>query len=191
VITGSSSDKDQRYRQILALIDRLGRLIASERWSDQVNPAQMSALDYLLRSNRFSHAPSHVADYLGTTRGTMSQTLKTLARKGFVEEHRSQEDRRSISYELTQAGRQLVQQPSDLMEALKNLPEQDCKLLEGVLTQSLSDVISRREGRAFGLCKDCRYHKAAANKQGEGGYCTLLNLSLQPEEADLICHEYA
>jgi DNA-binding MarR family transcriptional regulator len=84
--------------QIRALINRLARLDAAETWEVDLNPAQLAALDYLVRANRFSRAPSQVAEYLGTTRGTMSQTLKSLVRKGYLTERGSESDRRSISY---------------------------------------------------------------------------------------------
>ncbi|MFC6657468.1 MarR family transcriptional regulator [Roseibium salinum] len=86
------------------LIDRLSRLIAAEEWNGPLNPSQFAALSYLARANRFSRAPSHVADYLATTRGTASQTLKALARKGLIAETRSQEDKRSIRYDVTDHG---------------------------------------------------------------------------------------
>ena len=39
--------------------------------------------------------------YLGTTRGTMSQTLKALENKGYVAGEPSETDKRSLSYALT------------------------------------------------------------------------------------------
>ncbi len=95
-------------QQIRGLITRLARIDAGEGWADDLNPAQRAALDYLGQANRFSRSPSHVAEYLGTTRGTMSQTLKVLVRKGYVTELRSEADKRTISYALTQAGRNAI-----------------------------------------------------------------------------------
>ena len=68
------------------LIDRLTRLAAAEEWNGPLNPSQFAALNYLARANRFSRATSHVADFLATTRGTASQTLKALSRKELIAE---------------------------------------------------------------------------------------------------------
>ncbi|MDG1431396.1 MAG: MarR family winged helix-turn-helix transcriptional regulator [Paracoccaceae bacterium] len=62
-------------------------------------------MDYLGQANRFSRSPSHVAEYLGTTRGTVSQSFKSLVQKGYVTEHRSKFDKRIISFELTASGK--------------------------------------------------------------------------------------
>ena len=62
--------------RIRTLIERLAKITTAVDWQDGLNPAQYNALSYLALANRYSRSPSHVADYLCTTRGTASQTLK-------------------------------------------------------------------------------------------------------------------
>lgn len=170
---------------IRAVIKRLARLDAAEVWETDLNPAQIAALDYLARANRFSRAPSHVADYLGATRGTTSQTLKALMRKGYVAEHRSKTDKRSISYTVTDLGRAQIAGQGRLMEALEALPERQRRELSQVLSSVLKRQLTATGGRLFGVCKTCRYHRS----EGDRAYCALLSLPLLAEEADQICHE--
>jgi predicted transcriptional regulator len=59
------------------LIDRLERLTRAGEGLG-LNPAQWEALRFLARANRFSRSPAAVADYLASTRGTVSQTLIAL-----------------------------------------------------------------------------------------------------------------
>ncbi len=66
------------------LIERLDRLVRSGESGHGLNPAQWEALRYLARANRFSRNPAALADYLGSTRGTVSQTLIALEQKGHV-----------------------------------------------------------------------------------------------------------
>ncbi|MCP4209391.1 MAG: MarR family transcriptional regulator [Shimia sp.] len=170
---------------IRELIVRLARLNASQTWHDDLNPAQVSALKYLSRANRFSRSPSHVADYLGTTRGTMSQTLKALDRKGYVSENRSETDKRSISYDLTQDGTRAALHPATLDPMLSDLPEDEQKSLEQALTNTLISLLKKNGSKAFGVCKTCRHHQQKQNMR----YCNLLQLPLETVEADQICHE--
>jgi len=171
--------------QIRVLINRLARLDAAETWVDALNPAQIAALEYLARANRFSRAPSHVADYLGTTRGTMSQTLKALVRKGYVSERRSESDKRSISYNLSDAGRSLAARRGDLIDVINVLPDAEMRHLGDSLSAILERHLSQNNGRAFGLCNACAYHRVTKN----GANCALLSLALAPEESNQICHE--
>ncbi|MGF1562645.1 MAG: MarR family winged helix-turn-helix transcriptional regulator [Geminicoccaceae bacterium] len=178
---------DTRDQQRLAaLLERIGRIQAADEWSDALNPAQRAALAYLARANRFSRAPSQVADYLAATRGTVSQTLKALARKGLVSETRSAQDRRSIAYSLTEAGRAACARQSALDEAIGGLEPAEAAVLANGLEGLVKDALLRRGMRAFGVCRTCRYHEA----RPLGGYCRLLHEELAPVECQQICHEH-
>ena len=172
--------------RIRELLDRLSRLSAAEEWSDDLNTAQRGALAYLARANRFSRAPSHVADYLCTTRGTASQTLKALDRKGFVEQTRHLSDGRSVAYSVTDKGQSALRGESDLNRAVNTLPQEDAEAFATVLEDILRGALSRRGGKSFGLCHSCRHHQ----KNENGAHCALLNLPLSASEARQICHEH-
>ncbi|MFV0512041.1 MAG: MarR family winged helix-turn-helix transcriptional regulator [Jhaorihella sp.] len=172
--------------EIRALLDRLCRLSAADDWQDGLNPSQVAVLAYLGRANRFSRSPSHVAAYLGATRGTVSQSLKSLLSKGFVRERRLPGDRRSISFELTGQGVAALGRRRVLDDALGDLAPERLADLGAALTDVLRDVLRRRGGKGFGLCRSCAFHRHGT----EGRYCTLLNLALSEEEAGQICHEH-
>lgn len=172
--------------RIRALIERLSRLAEGEDWSNDLNPAQMSALRYLSRANRFSRAPSHVAAFSGSTRGTVSQTLRALERKGLVTETRSERDRRSIVYETTDAGRALATDGKGFDAALDSLFAAEAGDLEQLLDKVLRQLLLDRGGRSFGICRQCRFHEV----RPMGGYCRLLSVDLDQHETRQICHEY-
>ena len=167
------------------LITRLARLNAAETWGDDLNPAQMSAIGYLARANRFSRSPSHVAEYLGTTRGTMSQTLKALVRKGYVSEVRSETDKRSISFDLTPEGAKVAAGSGALESVINAIPAQEKAALEQTLLTALLTLVDQNDGRAFGVCSMCRHHQ----HQNGAPFCGLLNLPLMSKETHQICHE--
>ena len=65
-------------------LERLTRLMRAGEHEGGLNPAQWEALRYLARANRFSRTPAALADFLGTTRGTVSQTVIALERTGHL-----------------------------------------------------------------------------------------------------------
>ena len=170
---------------IRELITRLARLNAAETWNDDLNPVQVAAISYLARANRFSRRPSFVAEYLGTTRGTMSKTLRSLERKGYVSEIRSITDKRSISYDLTPDGEKIAARSNILDLALSSMPEQQKMQLENALSAALLTLVNNNNGRAFGVCKTCLYHQHLNGKP----YCNLLKQPLEFEDAEKICNE--
>jgi DNA-binding MarR family transcriptional regulator len=168
------------------LIDRLTRLAAAEEWNGPLNPSQFAALSYLARANRFSRAPSHVADFLATTRGTASQTLKALARKDLIAETRSDEDKRSIRYDVSAPGLEVLQSPSSLEKAIDTLPPEVNASLASSLKALVLTMLHQRGGRSFGICRTCCHHEA----KDTGGHCRLLNVPLSPTDAAQLCHEH-
>jgi len=179
--------KKTNQKYIKELIDRLGRISAADEWEKDINPTQWTALSYLARANRFSRSPSQVSDFMATTRGTVSQTLKALARKELIEEARSEHDKRSISYSITKEGRALFNKASTIEDAMSGLSDEETAPLLAGLEAVLRSALKQREMRAFGVCETCKYH----SKKTSGGFCKLLNESLSAAEAKQICHEYS
>ncbi|SDU40355.1 MarR family winged helix-turn-helix transcriptional regulator [Stappia sp. ES.058] len=171
--------------RIRSLVNRLARLDAGADWEADINPAQRAALDYLVRANSFSRSPSVVADYLGNTRGTVSQTLKSLARKGFVAEERSTADKRSISYRVTDAGLREASRSGPLAEALFEIREPDLLALANDLEGLLRRAVRAGGNKPFGICRNCLHFRPG----DEGGFCSLLSLPLETDETTQICHE--
>lgn len=172
---------------IMEMLERIGRLTQSEQWTNDLNPTQLAALKYLARANRFSRAPSHVADYLGTTRGTVSQTLKALVRKGLIAEVRSVQDRRSIRYDLQTGHEQALDIDTSIAKTVAQMANDEQQKLSESLRHLLSTTLKMRNNRTFGICKTCKHHRK--DVQGKA-HCALLNVDLKPHQNTQICHEH-
>lgn len=163
-----------------SLIDRLSRLHAAARRRPGLSDAQLSALDYLDQANAFSRSPSAVADYLDATRGTVSQTLRALARKGLIVAAEDPADRRSLRYDLTAQGRAMLRTGTGLAD--------HGGALEAALGALVGRMVAARGGRSFGICRTCRFHQV----QADGSHrCALLGVALAPPETGRICREHA
>lgn len=178
---------DRAVERLGALIERVARLRAADDWAMEINPTQAAALSYLSRANRFSRSPSQVADYLATTRGTVSQTLRALERKGLIAQEAGLPDRRRLGYAITEAGAAVLTRGSGVEAALAALSPPARAALEDALSDLLRRLLRQRGGRSFGLCATCRHHR----RDGDAASCALLNVPLSPHDATLICHEHA
>lgn len=167
-------------------LERLTRLIVADDWLGELNPTQRAAIKYLTLANRFSRAPSQVAEYLATTRGTVSQTLKTLTRKGFVRQITSSTDKRWVSYEVTSKGRAVIENTSAIDKVIKKLNHSSIENLEQGLKELLREMLRERNNVAFGICHQCTHHQETS----KGRFCQLLNEPLSRADSRLICHEF-
>ncbi|MFC3075940.1 MarR family winged helix-turn-helix transcriptional regulator [Shinella pollutisoli] len=174
------------------LIDRIERLSRGGVPVHGLNPAQWDALRYLSRANRFSRTPAGLAAYLGSTRGTVSQTLIALEEKGFVHKRASERDRRSVDLGLTEKGTAALGDDPLLLLArdVAEATGDEASTVVALLQQTLRAAIRRNGGRAFGLCRTCRYFRAGNDPaSGEPHHCTLLNEPLSEADSGGICLE--
>jgi MarR family transcriptional regulator, organic hydroperoxide resistance regulator len=177
------------------LFDLLERITSLTRvWFRQhpllsdIQPIQLSALVYLARCNRYSNTPLAVTDYLGLTKGTVSQSLKALETKGLIVKSPDTRDKRSVHLELTEEARVLlgaVMPPAFLHDATQQMGAQAVEL-ESLLAELLRNVQRTEDVPSFGLCKTCRFHQHVAGAP----FCGLTQEPLAHTDIELICREH-
>lgn len=174
------------------LIDRLERLARVGEHDDGLNPAQWEALRYIARANRFSRTPAALADYLGSTRGTVSRTVASLEEKGHVSRDSSARDGRSVTLALTPRGEQTLERDPLLAMA------RDIELATGAdigdlldgLRRTLRQAIARNDGRPFGACQGCQHFRGNTRPSSrQPHHCALLDETLSDADSQAICVE--
>lgn len=177
------------------LFDLLERLSSLTRvWFRQhplladLQPIQLSALLYLARCNRYSNTPLAVTEYLGLTKGTVSQSLKALETKGLIVKTQDVADKRSVHLSLTEPARALLGEvmPPAFLAAASARMGADAADLERLLGDLLRTIQRSEDVPGFGLCKTCRFHR----KTAAGGFCELTQEPLAAAERELICREH-
>lgn len=178
-------------RNISELVDRVGRIIHAIQFSNGLNPAQWEALRFLSRANSYSRSPGALAEYLGSTKGTVSQTLIALESKGYVVRNRSESDRRSINIELTDDGLELVgQDPLAMLEgAVSDLAVADRENFARSMDTLIKNMQRARGQAEFGVCGEC-VHNRSDGEFGENCHCLLRDEVLAFDELAQICLEF-
>lgn len=154
-------------------VNRLCRIAHSLQYAQGLNPAQWDALRYIAQANKYSTTPGNLAEYLRTTKGTVSQTLIALETKGLVERIRCDADRRKVRLALTAAGRAMLQNdPMRLIElASAGLPQEHQDVVHAAITKIVGQLCSRKDGPQFGVCGDCSHLDRACDTGGCAGAC--------------------
>jgi DNA-binding MarR family transcriptional regulator len=131
---------DEIASDIVDVVERLGRLVRSRGYACDLNPSQWEALRYLGRCNRFSNNPSALASFLSATKGTVSQTVSSLERKGLLSKVPRPGQGRSLSLVLTDKGRALLKKdPQGELESAASELGTDAALLAGHLGNLLAE----------------------------------------------------
>lgn len=152
-------------------------------------PVQHEALQYLTCCNRYSDTLAALTDYLGLTKGTVSQTVKVLEAKDLITKLKDPIDKRVTHLQITASGREYLAKtnpPELFLQALESLSEQQKTELKQLLDVFLRSYHNHTKRNQFGICAQCHYHLKLEN----GLQCGLTKDSLSDEDARLICREF-
>ena len=178
-------------RVIAELILHLGCLASREALVEGLTPAQWAVLRYFARANRFSRTPSAFAAFHGTTRGTASQTIKSLESQAYLMRMRSEADGRSAQLDLTDKARAiLAKDPLEaLVRAADALPPGARGHFANGLQRMLGQVARERGKPPFGTCSSCEHLKGdGCCPDGQAFYlCGFASEPLLLGELDDLC----
>ena len=172
---------------LVEMLLHLGRIAHGDSTTPGLTAAQWTVLRYLSGANRFSRTPSAFAEFHGTTRGTASQTIKSLVALGYLTQTRSATDGRSTRLDLTDRAQEiLVQNPfEDLARTLDALPAGVRERFANTLQCILCQVAQEKGKHPFGTCLSCSY------LQGQAAFvCTFLDQALDGDEIGQFCINY-
>ena len=178
-------------RTVAELVAQLGRMTYGESFANGLTPAQWTALRYFSRANRFSRTMSAFAEFHATTRGTASQTIKSLAQSGYLTRKRSKTDGRSVHFNLTHKSKKMLSDDpfEALVGAAGTLSESEYRTVARSLERMLYKLAQKEGKRLFGMCTNCKYFKQDdCSQKSESDYiCTLMDEPLEEAEIEQLC----
>ena len=182
-------------RATAELIVHLGRIAQGDGFASGVTPAQWTALRYFASANRFSRKPSAFAEFHGTTRGTASQTVKSLVAQGYLLRTRSEADGRSTRLDLTDKARAILgHDPFEaLVGAVGALPPSVRNQVANGLERMLDNIARERCKRTFGTCASCEHLEGDGCCQDKKPpyRCGWLDEPLAESELQEVCINFA
>lgn len=183
----------ENNREAHDLIERLCNLVRADVRvicnEHGIRPVQLEALGFLTQCNRYSDTPQAVAEYLGLTKGTVSQTLKVLEKKGLLRKHSDSEDKRLVHLKPTARGRRLVERavPAPALTlGIGRLSNAERQVTVDSLRVLLRSVQQANELKTFAPCHTCRFNQ----RRKTGYFCELTQEPLDAQDIELLCREH-
>jgi DNA-binding MarR family transcriptional regulator len=180
---------------LLGILDRLANLLRADL--RRVGAAQglqavhLQALIYLAQANRFSNTPQALAEYLGLTKGTVSQSLMLLDRRSLVERYEDELDRRVVRLRLAQAGEELLE-GAGLHElwrgAMRDVRASRIRSVVSALRETMFLLQARAGGCNFGTCETCQHWE---RRSARVYHCAWYGERLSLAESRLLCRAHA
>lgn len=185
---------DKSAAQFFDLLDRLGNLVRVNLRATGnqygLQPVHLQALIYLSIANRYSNTPQALTEYLGLTKGTVSQSLLLLHRRGLIERQADLGDKRLVRLMLTESGAQLlkeIQFVPEWTQVITRIAPQRNKIALAVLKELFLSLQLGAGNRSFGVCNTCQYNL----HEGPRSYrCGLTEEKLSLPDTRMICREH-
>lgn len=148
-----------------------------------LNLVQLEALVYFDNANRYSDTAASLTEYLALTKGTVSQTIKALERRGLLTKVVDASDARVQHCALTEAGQTIARRarPAELLRGLE-----DSATHTDALEALLRALQRQNQHRSFGVCKSCRHF----GRRSRGGRCGLTGEALSIGDSGRMCREH-
>ena len=181
-------------KKIIIALERISEAYKVLLWEQSkiygLSPIQIQIIIFIrYHKDEFSKV-SYLSEEFNVTKATVSDTIKTLLKKEYIQKEPDPEDSRSYRILLTQEGKKLADNvstyPTPLLDAIQTTtPSQKKELYSSLLTTikhlNRSDIISMNR-----MCFSCRHLK----KDGRNYYCNFLKQSLQQEDLRMDCPEH-
>jgi MarR family transcriptional regulator, negative regulator of the multidrug operon emrRAB len=179
---------------IFDVVERMAALIRAEERKNctehGLQTVHLQVLDYLSRCNKYSDTPAALANYLGMTRGTVSQTVLLLTNKGYIKKTTDAVDRRVVHLSLLPEGENTLEKArsSDLFNRATGLLPDNClDEYDEVLVSLLRALQKSNQSHTFGQCKTCKFFTPKA----DGFLCGLTHEALTEVDSGKICQEHS
>ena len=175
------------------LIERISTLLRSEERKKYaaigLQPIHGQVLEYLAKCNKYSNTHASVAEYLGLTKGTVSQSIQILERKKFLQKTIDSLDGRVMHLSLTEIGHALIDElkPLDIFrQAEAKVSHLEFDSIQNALQSTLGLLQKVNHSKSFGLCRSCSYFTVEAHHY----QCGLTDEALDRDDTDKICRDH-
>lgn len=178
--------------RLFDLVESIGALLRSELRRlgapHGLEPVHLQALAYLARANRYSDTPIAVAEFLGLTKGNVSQRLIALEKAGLLRRRPDRDDARVVHLVPTAKAQTLLEalSPPPAWRTATAAVAGDQEGVETALATLLSALQGANGRRTFGQCRSCRFLQ-----RKDGAFtCGLTHDPLEPDHTLRLCREH-
>jgi DNA-binding MarR family transcriptional regulator len=180
---------------LLGILDRISNLLRADLKkagaAQGLQAVHMQAMLYLLEANRFSNTPLALADYLGLTKGTVSQSLMLLDRNNLIERYQDEDDRRVVRLRLSYEGEEWLRHSGvhELWKsATRDLSAHRIRTVVSTLRDAMFRIQDESGSANFGTCETCEHW---GRRSARSFHCEWFGERLSLSESRLICRAHS
>lgn len=186
------SNRDKLPATLLELLNCLSRALRDDLRQRSIEHGLLrvhwEVLWFLRAANRYSNNLQALTAYLGQTKGSVSQSVQLLERRGLLRREPDSKDRRVTRLVLTDAGRAVLAQIESnkaWADAVQALPRAAVADTTTALTMLLRQWQQDTGAATFGVCRSCSCFQVEARGRFR---CGVTGEALSSFDSGQICH---
>lgn len=176
-------------------MERLSEALKALLWEKAktfgISPIQIQILLFVFNHRTDICNVSYLAKEFNLTKATISDAVKVLFKKGYLDKDHTPMDRRRYNLKLTQKGIVLVNQLSEyaspISEGLSSFNENELIGVFDTLSKLIFQLNQRDIIQVQRMCFNCIHYKGDKKNKH---YCNLLESPLKKQEIRLDCNEF-
>lgn len=181
--------------KILNGLERLSEALKALLWEKAkvygISPIQIQILLFIANHKIDICNVSYMAKEFNVTKATISDAVRVLLKKEFLEKDFSPVDNRRYNLSITTLGNELVGNLSEYAipfeQELSIFKEQDLSTVYDTLTKLIFQLNQRNIIQVQRTCYMCKYY---TGDKKNSHYCNLLKSELKKQEIRLDCNEF-
>ena len=181
--------------KVIIGLERIGEVFKTLLWQKAkvhgISPIQIQILLFISKSNPNLANVSYLAKEFNVTKPTISDAVRVLLKKGYVEKDYSLADNRRYNLQLSISGKELIEELLDYHLPISNeiqaINEEELKVCFDTISKLIYQLNQKGIIQVQRICYGCKYYDG--DKQ-DSHFCKLLEKKLLSQEIRLDCLEY-
>lgn len=181
--------------KIVAGLDRISQvfkiLLLEKSKTYNLSPIQIQLLIFIAYHSEEKTTVSYLSLEFNLSKPTISDTIKTLEQKQFINKIVDKKDTRSYTIELTEKGKNIVFETETFVNPLTELITNSKQKDKLVLWDNIVNIIKQlNELKIISVQRTCLKCKYYSNNNNNNSFCNLLNQKLKREDIRIDCEEF-
>lgn len=192
------SQKNAVEEMLLDGLSRIGMALRSESWNlsakESLNPTQFQVMTLV---NKSTHplTVTELAEKIGVTKASLSDTVSALESKGFLKKKKSETDQRSSHLHLTASGKKIMDRlkgwPEEMIQSLEHFNDQEKGQFLSLISKLIQGLQEQGKIAPAKMCFNCKYFKPQAYPgQKKPHHCDFIKSPIAEHDLRLDCDEY-
>lgn len=182
--------------KVFAALERIGEAIRAQQWEMAkaygISPLQLNIILFVYTHQPDLRRPAQMATEFMVSKPTITDAIRTLAKKGLINKEKDPKDTRSSYIHLTAEGEKMAKAlssyPDALMANIGEIGSEGVRDLHHLLLELIAQFQAKKIISPTRMCFTCKHYQG---DRKQSHFCQLLAQKLEVKDLRIDCPEHS